>query len=72
MRKCATSLPGGGAARLTTQACGVSQAGQRVAASTSGSPWTRCGMANESQAQPPHHSVRAPMTGKPSGTEAKG
>ena len=36
------------------------------------SPGSRWGSAKESQAQPPHHKVRAPMTENPSGTAENG
>ena len=72
VRKCATSLPDGGFSRPTVHASGRRQFGQVVETSTAGSPGTRLGTANESHAQPPHHSVWSPMTAKPIGTEVNG
>src|SRR5665213_2705759 len=71
-RKCATSFPAGGWSRPTFQACGVSHAGHRVATSIGSGSCTRCDSANESHAQPPHHSVAVPMTENPRGTAENG
>ncbi len=64
--------PSGGRCRPTLHACGRPQAGHRVATSASSSPGSKWGSAKESQAQPPHHSVRVPITEKPSGMAEKG
>lgn len=64
-RKWASWSPSGGASWSTTQACAPPQPWHVVATRTAGSPGTRCGIANESQMQPPHHRVRVPFTEKP-------
>ena len=57
--------PVGGSALATRQAWERAQAGQVVATTTAASPGSRWGSATASQAQPPHHSVRAPITEEP-------
>jgi hypothetical protein len=71
-RKWAIWSPGGGAARMRFQACGVEQHGQVVATRSAGSVVSMCGIAKESRAHPPHQRVSVPMTENPSGIAENG
>jgi hypothetical protein len=71
-RKWATWSPSGSWSPFTFHACAVPQAWQVVAIRAGAASGTRCGMAKESQAQPPHHSVVLLLTEKPKSRVANG